>query len=95
MATHSSILAWRIPWTEEPLRLQSKRTEQLTLLFVLNFLIYLFNPNFSFFPWGKRVSQFICSDMSDSLRLYGLEHARPPCLSPTPAAFSDSCPLSW
>ena len=23
MATHSSILAWRIPWTEEPRRLQS------------------------------------------------------------------------
>ena len=22
MATHSSILAWRIPWTEEPCRLQ-------------------------------------------------------------------------
>ena len=23
MATHSSIIAWRIPWTEEPRRLQS------------------------------------------------------------------------
>ena len=23
MSTHSSILAWRIPWTEEPSRLQS------------------------------------------------------------------------
>ena len=23
MATHSSILAWEIPWTEEPTRLQS------------------------------------------------------------------------
>ena len=23
MATHSSILAWRIPWTEEPGRIQS------------------------------------------------------------------------
>ena len=23
LATHSSILAWRIPWTEEPSRLQS------------------------------------------------------------------------
>ena len=23
MATHSNILAWRIPWTEEPDRLQS------------------------------------------------------------------------
>ena len=25
MATHSSILAWRIPWTEEPGRIQSIR----------------------------------------------------------------------
>ena len=24
MATHSSILAWRIPWTKEPDKLQSK-----------------------------------------------------------------------
>ena len=28
MATHSSILAWRIPWTEEPGRLQSMRTQK-------------------------------------------------------------------
>ena len=26
MATHSSILAWRIPWTEEPGRLAKSRT---------------------------------------------------------------------
>ena len=24
MATHSSILAWRVPWTEEPCGLQSR-----------------------------------------------------------------------
>ena len=28
MATHSNILAWRIPWTEELGRLQSKRSQQ-------------------------------------------------------------------
>ena len=27
MATDSSILAWRIPWTEEPKELQSMRSE--------------------------------------------------------------------
>ena len=27
MATHSSILAWRIPWSEEPGRLQSKGSQ--------------------------------------------------------------------
>ena len=31
MATHSSILAWRIPWTEEPGRLQSTGLQGQTL----------------------------------------------------------------
>ena len=29
MATRSSILAWRIPWTEEPGRLQSTGSERV------------------------------------------------------------------
>ena len=29
MATHSTILAWRIPWTEEPGRLQSKGSQRV------------------------------------------------------------------
>ena len=29
MATHSSILAWRIPWTEEPGRLQSMGSQSI------------------------------------------------------------------
>ena len=28
MATHSSILAWRIPWTEEPNGLQSTGSQE-------------------------------------------------------------------
>ena len=28
MATHSSILAWRIPWAEEPGRLQSMGSQE-------------------------------------------------------------------
>ena len=29
MATHSSILTWRIPWTEEPSRLQSMGSQKV------------------------------------------------------------------
>ena len=29
MATHSSTLAWRIPWTEEPGRLQSTGSQRV------------------------------------------------------------------
>ena len=32
--------------------------------------------------------------MSNSLQLHGLQHTRPPCPSPTPRIYSNSCPLS-
>ena len=32
--------------------------------------------------------------MSDSLLPQGLQHSRPPCPSPTPGVYSNSCPLS-
>ena len=38
--------------------------------------------------------QFSHSVMSDSLRPHGLQHNRLPCLSPSPRACSNSCPLS-
>ena len=39
--------------------------------------------------------QFSCSVVSDSLWPHELQHARPPCPSPTPGVHSNSCPLSW
>ena len=38
--------------------------------------------------------QFSCFVASDSVWPHGLQHARPPCPSPTPGAYSNSCPLS-
>ena len=38
--------------------------------------------------------QFSHSVMSDSLWPKGLQHTRPPCPSPTPRDYSNSCPLS-
>ena len=35
-ATHSSILAWKIPWTEEPDRLQSMWSQELDMTWQLN-----------------------------------------------------------
>ena len=40
-------------------------------------------------------SLFSRSVVSNSLKPQGLQHARPPCPSPTPRACSDLCPLSW
>ena len=38
--------------------------------------------------------QFSRSVVSDSLQLHELQHARPPCPSPTPGVYPNSCPLS-
>ena len=42
----------------------------------------------------KNGAQFSCSVMSGSLRPHGLQHARPPCPSPTLGVYSNSCPSS-
>ena len=39
--------------------------------------------------------QFSRSVMSNSLRPHESQHARPPCPSPTPGVYSNSCPSSW
>ena len=45
--------------------------------------------------WGKIYHvQFSHSVVSDSLRPHESQHARPPCLSPTPGVHSDSRPSS-
>ena len=51
MATHSSILAWRIPWTEEPVRIQSTGSQsQMPLnVYLLRFqLLNLPSPCYVF-----------------------------------------------
>ena len=40
-------------------------------------------------------ARFSHSIVSHSLWPHGLQHARPPCLSPTCGVYSNSCPLSW
>ena len=40
------------------------------------------------------ISSVYHSVMSHSLQPHGLQHTRPPCPSPTPGVYSNSCPLS-
>ena len=61
MATHSSFLAWKIPWTEEPGRLQSKgsqrvghdlatkQQQQYNIFSSTHFRIILFHCHFIYF----------------------------------------------
>jgi len=45
VATHSSILAWRIPWTEEPGGLQSFRMQRVGLNGATNTFIFMEKQN--------------------------------------------------
>ena len=62
--------------------IRSSRRERSHILSLSEQFCYLFS------------FQFSRSVVSDSLRPHGLQHARPPCPSPTPGACSNSCPLS-
>ena len=45
MATHSSTLAWKVPWTEEPGRLQSLGRKELDTTERLHFLSFFLIVN--------------------------------------------------
>ena len=47
------------------------------------------------FSMDREVSHFSRSVVSNSLRLHGLQHARPPWPSPISGACSSSCSSSW
>ena len=50
-----------------------------------------------FFDHSPRTGYFQFSSVAQlclTLRPHGLQHARPPCPSPTPGVYSNSCPLS-
>ena len=57
-----------------------------------SFLISSLHPH----PWSRKVTalQFSRSAVYDSLRPHESQDARPPCPSPTPGVYSNSCPLS-
>ena len=57
MATHFSILAWKIPWTEEPGRLQSMGSQRVRL------------SDFTFtFHFLRRLEAAIAIDIQQPLR---------------------------
>ena len=60
----------------------------MSLLFnMLSRLVITFLPRSKVSEWSRSV-------VSDSLQPHGPQHTRPPCPSPTPKVYSNSCPLS-
>ena len=110
MATHSSILAWEIPWTEEPGSLQSMGLQRVRRNWATNTYIcvcvcvcvcvytyiYIYTHIYIhiYIYIHIRSDQISRSVMSDSSRLHESQHSRPPYTSPTPGVHSDSRPSS-
>ena len=65
------------------------RSKKILLQFMSGSVLPMFSSK-SFI----RSDQISRSVVSDSLRPHELQHARPPCPSPTPGVHSDSCPSS-
>ena len=57
-------------------------------------LYFFFTFHFYLFIFFISSVQFNHSVVSDSLRPHESQHARPPCPSPTPRVYSNSCPSS-
>ena len=70
---------------------ECKSSLKMTLCYIsLNFLYTIWGL-FCIIFWSS--VQFSHLVVSDSLWPHGQQHARPPCPSPTPRAYSNSCPL--
>ena len=82
METDSSILSWRILWTNEPVGLQSMETQRVRHNWANNTSFELSSVQFSHLV------------VSDSLWSHGLQHVSLQCPSLTLGAWSNSCPLS-
>ena len=65
MATHSNILAWKIPWMEEPGKLQSTGLQRVrTRLSDFTFtLISIYTISQLYIGRGKCIIHFICLHM--------------------------------
>ena len=67
MVTHSSILAWKIPWTEEPGRLQSMGSERIGHNSATN--------TFTFTTYLLSTYYVPCSEQSKVPAFRGLTHS--------------------
>ena len=80
----------------ETLYSQQKQVLELTVAQIISSLVK--NSGINWKIYGKPSDhsvQFSRSVMSDSLWPHESQHARPPCLSPTPGVHSNSCPSNW
>ena len=85
-------VSWHISTTIKPYRIASQPYRSAMSHQCIPFSLPQIPDNHWSFKYLHQISRSV---MSDTLRPHGLQHARLPCLSPTPTACSNSCPSSW
>ena len=75
MATHSSILAWRIPWTEEPGGLQSTGLQRVRHDWATNTTTTAWSPAHTIIPF-----KFLRNQHTVSHSTYTTLHSHQPCM---------------
>ena len=76
MATHSSILAWKIPWTEEPSRLQSTGSQRVGHDWATS-LSLSHNATYRFTTFLIQISMKIFTNMEQTILKFVWNHKRP------------------
>ena len=93
-----SIILYRRQWTK-PSQTKRKARRQSGAWVVSEEVWQIVEERWKVKSKGERERfnsvQFSRSVVSNSLWPHGPQHARPPCLSPIPGVYPNSCPLSW
>ena len=107
MATHSSVLAWRIPWTAEPGGLSSMGSHRVrhnwsdlaaaAYYNIKRIMTKLKKKKKEQCLFIRAFSLLLSSDpvVPTSLWPHGLQHGRPACPLPSPRVWRISCSLHW
>ena len=99
---HLGLISFRMDWldllaVQGTLKslLQQHQVSSTQLSLWSHLSVLLVNSDFFSIVLEFSSVQFSCSVVSDSLRPHELQHARPPCPSPSPGVHSNSRPSSW
>ena len=91
---HLTISSSVIPFSSHLQSFPASGSFQMSQLFTSGGQSIGVSASTSVFPMNLHSVHFSCLVISNSLWPHRLHHTRPPCPSPTPGVYSNSCPLS-